>query len=103
MRLGAFVLAADMPETDRLWATITAWSEAIEVHTRGVFHSEVERRCEDEDEQCACIRAAGADGEGEGDAENPVGPAICPQPEPKRRPYDLGPVGPVVAAMIWWK
>ncbi len=22
MRLGAFVLAADMPETDRLWATI---------------------------------------------------------------------------------
>jgi transposase len=31
MRLGAFVLAADMPETDRLWATITAWWDAIEV------------------------------------------------------------------------
>jgi transposase len=31
LRLGAFVLAADMPETDRLWATITAWWEAIEV------------------------------------------------------------------------
>jgi transposase len=31
MRLGAFVLAADMPETDRLWATIDAWWEAIEV------------------------------------------------------------------------
>jgi len=31
MRLGAYVLAADMPETDRLWNTITAWWEAIEV------------------------------------------------------------------------
>jgi transposase len=31
MRLGVFVLAADMPETDRLWATITGWWEAIEV------------------------------------------------------------------------
>jgi len=31
MRLGAFVLAADMPETDRLWSTIDAWWEAIEV------------------------------------------------------------------------
>jgi transposase len=31
MRLGAFVLAADMPETDRLWATVDAWWEAIEV------------------------------------------------------------------------
>ena len=31
MRLGAFVLAANMPETDRLWATITAWWDAIEV------------------------------------------------------------------------
>ena len=31
MRLGAFVLAADMPETDRLWATIDAWWDAIEV------------------------------------------------------------------------
>jgi hypothetical protein len=31
MLLGAYVLAADMPETDRLWATITAWSPAIEV------------------------------------------------------------------------
>jgi transposase len=31
MRLGAFVLAADLPETDRLWATITAWWDAIEV------------------------------------------------------------------------
>ncbi len=31
MRLGAFVLAADMPETNRLWATIDAWWEAIEV------------------------------------------------------------------------
>jgi len=30
MRLGAFVLAADMPETDRLWATIDAWWDAIE-------------------------------------------------------------------------
>jgi transposase len=31
MRLGAFVLAAHMPETDRLWATVDAWWEAIEV------------------------------------------------------------------------
>jgi transposase len=31
MRLGAFVLAADMPETDRLWVTITAWWDTIEV------------------------------------------------------------------------
>jgi transposase len=31
MRLGAFVLVANMPETDRPWATITAWWEAIEV------------------------------------------------------------------------
>lgn len=31
MRLGAFVLAANMPETDRLWATIDTWWEAIEV------------------------------------------------------------------------
>jgi transposase len=31
MRLGAFVLAADMPETDRLWATIDTWWEPIEV------------------------------------------------------------------------
>ncbi|SHN81227.1 Transposase [Geodermatophilus obscurus] len=31
MRLGAYVLAADMPETDRLWATTTAWWPAIEV------------------------------------------------------------------------
>jgi transposase len=31
MRLGAFVLAADMPETDRLWATVDAWWKAIEV------------------------------------------------------------------------
>ena len=31
MRLGVFVLAADLPETDRLWATIDAWWEAIEV------------------------------------------------------------------------
>jgi transposase len=30
MRLGAFVLAADMPETDRLWAAIDTWWEAIE-------------------------------------------------------------------------
>ncbi|WP_332870054.1 transposase [Geodermatophilus chilensis] len=30
-RLGVSVLAADMPETDRLWATITAWWDAIEV------------------------------------------------------------------------
>lgn len=31
MLLGAFVLAANMPETDRLWATIDAWWEPIEV------------------------------------------------------------------------
>ena len=31
MRLGVFVLAANMPETDRLWATINAWWDAIEV------------------------------------------------------------------------
>jgi transposase len=31
MRLGAFVLAADMPETDRLWGTVTTWWDAIEV------------------------------------------------------------------------
>jgi transposase len=31
MRLGLSVLTADMPETDRLWATITGWWEAIEV------------------------------------------------------------------------
>jgi transposase len=31
MQLGAFVLAADMPETDRLWAAVDAWWEAIEV------------------------------------------------------------------------
>ena len=31
MRLGLSVLAADMPETDRLWATITAWWDAIDV------------------------------------------------------------------------
>ena len=31
MRLGAFVLAADMPETDRLWSTVDAWWDAIEV------------------------------------------------------------------------
>ena len=31
LRLGALVPAADMPETDRLWATITTWWEAIEV------------------------------------------------------------------------
>jgi transposase len=31
MRLGVFVLAADMPETDRLWATVDTWWEAIEV------------------------------------------------------------------------
>ncbi|SHN61104.1 Transposase [Geodermatophilus obscurus] len=31
MRLGTYVLTADMPETDRLWATITAWWKAIEV------------------------------------------------------------------------
>ena len=31
MRLGAFVLAANMPETDRLWTTVDAWWDAIEV------------------------------------------------------------------------
>jgi transposase len=31
MRLGAFVLGADMPETDRLWTTIDTWWDAIEV------------------------------------------------------------------------
>jgi transposase len=31
MRLGAFVLTADLPETDRLWATVDAWWHAIEV------------------------------------------------------------------------
>ena len=31
LRLGAFVLAADMPETDRLWTTISDWWPAIEV------------------------------------------------------------------------
>lgn len=31
MRLGVSVLAADMPETYRLWTTITAWWEEIEV------------------------------------------------------------------------
>jgi transposase len=31
MRLGAFVLAADLPETDRLWATTDTWWDAIEV------------------------------------------------------------------------
>ncbi len=31
MLLGLMVLTANMPETDRLWATITAWWEAIEV------------------------------------------------------------------------
>ena len=31
MRLGLLVLTANMPETDRLWATIHAWWEAIEV------------------------------------------------------------------------
>lgn len=31
MRLGVYVLAADTPETDRLWATITTWWPAIEV------------------------------------------------------------------------
>ncbi len=31
MRLGAFVLAANMPETDRLWVTVDAWWDAIEV------------------------------------------------------------------------
>jgi transposase len=42
MRLGAFVLAADMPETDRLWATIdTSW-EAIEVLVTGVTNARTE-------------------------------------------------------------
>jgi transposase len=31
MRLGLYVLAADTPETDRLWATVNAWWAAIEV------------------------------------------------------------------------
>jgi transposase len=31
MRLGASVLAANMPETDRLWSTIDAWWDVIEV------------------------------------------------------------------------
>ena len=31
MRLGAFMLAANIPETDHLWATIAAWWDAIEV------------------------------------------------------------------------
>jgi transposase len=31
MRLGVSVLAADMPETDRLWATIDTWWDAVEV------------------------------------------------------------------------
>ena len=31
MLLGLYVLTADMPETDRLWATIDAWWDAIEV------------------------------------------------------------------------
>jgi transposase len=31
MRLGAFVLTADLPETDRLWATTDTWWNAIEV------------------------------------------------------------------------
>ena len=31
MLLGLLVLTANMPETDRLWATITAWWDAIEV------------------------------------------------------------------------
>jgi transposase len=31
MLLGAYVLAADMPESNRLWNTIDAWWEAIEV------------------------------------------------------------------------
>jgi len=31
MRPGAYVLAAAMPETDRLWHTITAWWTEIEV------------------------------------------------------------------------
>jgi transposase len=31
MLLGTYVLAADMPETDRLWATVATWWPAIEV------------------------------------------------------------------------
>lgn len=31
MLLGLYVLSADMPETDRLWATINTWWDAIEV------------------------------------------------------------------------
>jgi hypothetical protein len=31
MLLGLYVLAADMPEINRLWATIDAWRNAIEV------------------------------------------------------------------------
>ncbi len=31
MRLGIYVLAADTPETDRLWATVNTWWSAIEV------------------------------------------------------------------------
>jgi transposase len=31
MRLGTYVLAANMPETDKLWSTICAWWPAIEV------------------------------------------------------------------------
>jgi len=31
MLLSLLVLTADMPETDRLWATIDTWWEAIEV------------------------------------------------------------------------
>jgi transposase len=31
LRLGLFVLTADMPESNRLWATIDAWWDAIEV------------------------------------------------------------------------
>ena len=31
MRIGLSVLAADIPETDRLWATIDTWWDAIEV------------------------------------------------------------------------
>ena len=42
MRLGAFVLAADMPETDRLWATINTWWEAIEILVTGVTNARTE-------------------------------------------------------------
>jgi transposase len=31
MRLGVWVLAASMSETDRLWATVDSWWDAIEV------------------------------------------------------------------------